>query len=407
MPLLKSGFTLVAVWYIYATLLFLFEHNSDSGVASRYPDILTGLQYALVHLTGDFPIYDYTLPSKAVHIIGVGFGMCIEASFTGIFSAGFMNYLVAERRYFRKGEAERKLYLAVKSLEAVVNLQRNFRKLAHEDHQQCGSLRSQARAFARKLLNVNIEMGRRFMLVANGSLVVNVLKTVIISIPEVQGNILASTVCQIVEGVTGIVFVAEYVVRLVAARNAWKTATKTVRLIDFFCLVPTLVAVSMRSGTGMGIHNLVTIAEIFRIVRVTEFPAVSRVGKRSWKAFLAALSTLRLPAVLAVNLWVITASLWMWLAHLYESPALEDFMGLPDSLYWTCIYLLGEWAHVDFAPGADSRLCIFCCLMGVAIFSIPIGLVVEVVQSIMEDVGERRKEHMNFQRRIIGRGSTA
>ena len=49
----------------------------------------------------------------------------------------------------------------------------------------------------------------------------------------------------------------------------------------------------------------------------------------------------------------------------------------PKSYLRSSIYLLGEWSHDRFSDGAGSRLCIFFCLVGVALFAVPVGIVVE------------------------------
>jgi len=56
---------------------------------------------------------------------------------------------------------------------------------------------------------------------------------------------------------------------------------------------------------------------------------------------------------------------------------------VPAAMYWCCIYLTGEWANVDFTY-AGSRLCILYVIFGIAMFSIPVGIIVESVKSGME-----------------------
>merc|ERR1719378_1393227 len=59
-------------------------------------------------------------------------------------------------------------------------------------------------------------------------------------------------------------------------------------------------------------------------------------------------------------------------------------------MYWCCIFLIGEWANVDFTyPG--SRLCIFYVFFGIGIFSIPTGILVEAAQNFMQEGIEERK----------------
>lgn len=86
----------------------------------------------------------------------------------------------------------------------------------------------------------------------------------------------------------------------------------------------------------------------------------------------------------------------MWLENFYAvegEPSDKEQMGsIPDALYWCSIYLLGEWANDEFTDGAGSRLCIFYCLCGVALFSIPVGIMVEAGRATLEKVADERKE---------------
>merc|ERR1719265_2310857 len=81
-PLVKAFYSLLCMWIISATLLFMFEQNSEADddgltMSHRYRDIPTALQYAIVHLKGDYPIVNYTgctrLLLSLVIIFGIAF----------------------------------------------------------------------------------------------------------------------------------------------------------------------------------------------------------------------------------------------------------------------------------------------------------------------------------------------
>jgi hypothetical protein len=69
----------------------------EMSMQDRYRDVPTALSYSMIHLTGDFPLVDYTLPSKFVLYVGIILGMCTLGTFAGIFSSGFVNYMVSEK----------------------------------------------------------------------------------------------------------------------------------------------------------------------------------------------------------------------------------------------------------------------------------------------------------------------
>ena len=66
-----------------------------------------------------------------------------------------------------------------------------------------------------------------------------------------------------------------------------------------------------------------------------------------------------------------------------DNPRLEDnFASIPDSLYMTAVFLGGEWCAIDFTvPG--KILCCFFCVIGIGLFSIPIGFLFDAFQDIL------------------------
>merc|ERR1719473_2204468 len=78
-------------------------------------------------------------------------------------------------------------------------------------------------------------------------------------------------------------------------------------------------------------------------------------------------------------------------------------------MYWTSIFLVGEWAIIDFSEGAGSRLCIFYCVFGIMVFAIPVGVIGEALHSTlimehqatakMQDVDETNER---LERMLVG-----
>merc|ERR1719183_2989326 len=101
------------------------------------------------------------------------------------------------------------------------------------------------------------------------------------------------------------------------------------------------------------------------------------------------------PAYLALVIWINSSALFMFLEnfakkHYYQDSAhggrydvigdiadeSQHMTSVPDSMYWCCIYLTGEWANVDFSFGG-SRLSIAYVFFGITMFSIPVAIIVE------------------------------
>merc|ERR1719188_115620 len=100
------------------------------------------------------------------------------------------------------------------------------------------------------------------------------------------------------------------------------------------------------------------------------------------------------PGYLSLSVWIQTSSLFMWLENFWgergEFSTKDSMNSVPASMYWCCIFLTGEWANVDFTFAA-SRLCIFYVIFGIAMFSIPVGIIVEAVRDTVSKVREEQK----------------
>lgn len=414
----RSFYALVSFWFIFTTLMYLFEWNPqalaaadakiaksiangddlpDLIMAQRYRDILTGLQYGLVHLTGDYPVTDYTFESCFVHIFAILFGMCTVAAFTGIFVSGFTHFLKTERIVERRHEADKRLgqvMFAVLAFQRQVRRRRN-RRLAMQQAQTAPE--DAAGGLWSYQLIKERDTARKVMSMCHVALIVNIFATLIESIPEVNQNLDALNILNIVELLTGYIFVLEYMIHLSTSSRISQEILKPARLLDLWCLLPVFVRLWLM-GKGMSFYSIeapfrqvLEIAVVSRVLRVLDIPFIRKTGQKAFRAVMAALSSLVQPAVLAVIIWITTASVFMWLENLYNGRDKENMRAMPETLYWTSIYILGEWANVDFSPGAGSRMCIFYCLFGVAVFAVPVGLMMEAVEATLTSIADERK----------------
>ena len=86
-------------------------------------------------------------------------------------------------------------------------------------------------------------------------------------------------------------------------------------------------------------------------------------------------AVLKTTLVLAVIIWVGIATAFYYAelpnqdSEFGEDP--QRFSSIPDAMYYTGIFMAGEWAVIDFTP-VGSVVCIITALIGVALFSIPV-----------------------------------
>merc|ERR1711998_22077 len=91
-------------------------------------------------------------------------------------------------------------------------------------------------------------------------------------------------------------------------------------------------------------------------------------------------------------IWVLSASaFYVFERHNLRLNNGHAFENIPNSLYYTAIFLAGEWGQVDFTlPG--KILCVLLVAVGVALFGIPIGSIFEAFTGELGDDEEEEEE---------------
>jgi hypothetical protein len=65
----------------------------------------------------------------------------------------------------------------------------------------------------------------------------------------------------------------------------------------------------------------------------------------------------------------------------------SSFVDMPNSLFYTAVFLGGEWAVVDFTwPG--RMVCLFLCVVGIALYAIPIGSLFDSFGAVLGLAGD-------------------
>lgn len=408
---MRAGCALVSVWFLHATLLHLLERGSKlrdwqadlystSGLtmADRYKDVLTALPYSLIHLTGDFPIYRYGPASYPVLILGFSLGMCVFGAFIGVFTASYVVLVSSEKARERDRldkERRDKLLIATLRLQlAVRRSQAHFRSLSPDERRAVRDKVSQQLSWRMRLLPV-IEganaCGRRLEVVLGATLAIDILNTLIATIPLGAAPPGIARGRHLLELVLDATFVIEYVLRISTRRDKSAHALSGRRVFDLACLVPgPWRAACVFAGRGWSsaealrseetVDLVCTALLIFRILRVTSFGRY----RRKWLAVVAAVTrSMRYLLVLAYDAlctWIYISALFHWTESYYRGPCRYQMSSILNAMYWSSMFVVGEWPMADFTQGAGSRVCIFTILFGVMVFAVPFGVLVEAVQ---------------------------
>jgi ABC-type polysaccharide/polyol phosphate export permease len=69
----------------------------------------------------------------------------------------------------------------------------------------------------------------------------------------------------------------------------------------------------------------------------------------------------------------------------------KSFTDMPNALYFTAVFLGGEWGVVDFTwPG--RIVCLFLCVVGIGLYSIPIGTLFDSFGAVLGLAGDEDEE---------------
>jgi len=360
-------------------------------MADRYASIPRALQYSIVHLFGDFPESDYSLSSKCVHFFGIMVGIAIISSFAGVFIAGFNDYLRDERQ---EELAELRLRRAIVVMRSTKAIQRRFRasKAIRDEEATQGQMpqpRPRPQASFWKKVALECTFGKLSVLF-NCLLCFNLLCTLFSSLPEWNrhgGGRVGSALLWLEMGCT-IAFTFECMMHFIATPrfSYW-------RIIEIICILPGMFEIAYSAQQSLGVQGerngyLDDVFEallVVRVVRILNFSVIRREVTMILRTLEEAAPQLAIPGYLALNVWVTSSALFMWLENYYkeEGGEAENMTSVPATMYWCCIYLTGEWANVDFTY-AGSRLCILYVVFGIALFSIPVGIIVGAMETAVQ-----------------------
>jgi hypothetical protein len=445
-PLVKAFYSLFCMWFISSTLLYMFERDSeldDDGIMMkhRYRDIPTAMQYAIVHLKGDYPLCNYTAATKLLLTTVIIFGIAFIGAPTGIFAAGFSSYFEQTRQGELRELSRKKLETLTWAVARIqIKWKRAHRKegISHladsgpsEEGEGAGSLACSL--YFRDFMNQKTCWGNFFVSMAQVLLVANVAATLVHSIPEVKNDKGRDRLFDVFEIVCTLVFSFEYIFRLLAAgaiasygysRLQWFISGRNI--LDLICICPMYLRVFMVPVLCDGkwscagdeewqwLVDLLESIVIIRALRLLQFTCIKYEVNLIMRVLKKAGQNLWAPSIVAATVWTVSSTLFMWAQCYYNGDNVipgqeqeEDMTDIPSAMYWCSIFLLGEWANVDFTDGAGSRMCILYCLFGVMLFSIPMGIIMDAVTSTLAEEQADLDAIKNIDRALRNKGETA
>jgi hypothetical protein len=136
-------------------------------------------------------------------------------------------------------------------------------------------------------------------------------------------------------------------------------------------------------------HSILQAVVMLRVVRFVDHPMFQQHNFLIWRAMRESLNNIPIALCFGLYVWVFAACAFSWCETLADGKAQRELSSIPNALYWTSIFLVGEWSIVDFST-SGSRLCIFFCIFGKMVCAIPLGIVQEALLTTMLKVDQER-----------------
>jgi Ion transport protein len=271
-------------------------------------------------------------------------------------------------------------------------------------------------------------------------IILNILAVLLESIPSIDKSVGndPGNFFDVFEAFSVSVFAMEYILRLFCAPknkealySSWTYATTFFGIVDFLSTAPwfierALIASGAIDEAGDTVR-VFRMARIFRLLQLEDFiTAFSKLDN----VFRASKDVLKATGLMALIIWVGCGALFFifeennpnWrecdstiplTSESSKHPGCYDFAStaacnavypdmctqkaftnMPDSLYYTAVFLGGEWGVIDFTwPG--RMVCLFLCVMGIGLYAIPVGTLFDsfgAVLGLSDDDDEEGEE---------------
>mmetsp|Transcript_3570 Transcript_3570/g.8948 ORF Transcript_3570/g.8948 Transcript_3570/m.8948 type:complete len:1217 (+) Transcript_3570:60-3710(+) len=417
--LVVTGTVALIVWLMFASMMHLVESVDyvnhietlpDDGCmgnctqAVRYSNVFSALPITMIHLTGDFPLVDYTQYGRLICFFMVVTGVGLVSIPSGVIADGYMQVVQSKSGDGNADGAWERAYAALGDSPPPQEFAFSLDVLQTD----VNSLLNGARIGNKVIRSVPSTLYHYFMLLL---ILANVCAVMLESIPSLDRLAANATYnCfDVFEAVTVLIFTLDFVLRIFSVikdkehlYSRYCYLTTFFGLVDMLTIFPWYVQVCLQLAgvETSGFSTLFRTVRLFRLLElehfITAFTILDNVFRRSSPMLLAT-------AVMAFAIWISSGTLF----YLFErnnpnfcqewsSPqcmeqvtadcqclAQSAFTSIPDSLYWVAIFLVGEWAIVDFTF-CGRLLCLFLCLVGIGIYALPLSTLFDSFGACLE-----------------------
>ena len=403
--------------------------STDCTMSDRFQNFFDSMVYTGIHLTGDYPIITYSWPGRVINFFMVIAAVGIVSIPSGLIASGFVEIVRSKQRSTNTLDDDwyEVQYRLLEGSEAPTSLGMVDQWQTATDRflngQKVTFVGNGGETCQRTEFGIWAYRSRVFIFIV---IILNVFAVILESIPSIDkfvGNERGNFFDRF-ELFSVLVFATEYMLRLLSApknREALYStlvyATTFFGIVDFLSTAPWFMEqLLVVTGTMDSSGDYARVFRMFRIFRIFQLEDFIIAFSKLDNVFRESKDVLKATGLMAFIVWIGCGALFFifeennpnWRAcdpsiQPFDTIDLDSnmiatklpgcydfssttacneyypgmcqqsaFTNMPNALYYTAIFLGGEWGVVDFTwPG--RAVCLFLCVVGIGLYSIPIG----------------------------------
>lgn len=408
-------------------------------MTTRFQNFFESMVYTAIHLTGDYPIIEYDWPARFVNFFMVIAAVGVVSIPSGLIASGFVQ-IVQSKSKRKRGETvgvagDDWYEIRYRELEGVDPPSSWLGPVVDRWQFAVDEFLNGKKLADGTVVQSDFSFGARVFIFT--VIILNIVAVMLESIPSIDravGN-QPGNAFDTFEFFSVMVFALEYMLRLFCAPknrealySTFVYATTFFGIIDFLSTAPWFIEKALvASGHLDESGDNARIFRIFRIFRFLQLEGlvVANGFRLLDNVFRASQDVLRATGLMAMIVWVGCGALFFifeennpnWRTcddsipvHTEDGLGCYDFAStkacndyypgkcsqyaftdMPDALYYTAVFLGGEWGIVDFTF-YGRFVCLFLCIVGIGLYSIPIGTLFDSFGAVLGIGGEDEEE---------------
>ncbi|CAE6940480.1 unnamed protein product [Symbiodinium sp. CCMP2592] len=402
--MLQVCYVLTSFWFILAAYNWYFLHgefqvkSEDKTFACWYSNFWFAMQFTLIHMSGDYPMTEYPVKVRLVHACSLFSAWAFVTMPAAMLTSAFHDAL-EKRRILAAQQRNQALCKIVRMLRRII-LRRRFRGVAEralaQHSKQMTSVGLARKKYPRLAwLLMFLHSDERYLFVLGTATVFHVGVASLRTIPQLQPEAMTWDLVMLP---CILFFALNFLGRGSTAFMNPSYRCSTLFFVSSYQRILQLVAFCLyfyhlaKPGDEPRLKRACA-AQVSFIVNFGQILGTSALLNLVWAEIRESVIVM---SFVSGTFWVLSATLW-YLAEGGEQGMTDMF----STLYYTCIFLLGEWCSFDFSP-VGAGLSMLYSIVGVGLNAMPMA----AVQDALTNMTDSGVYHLMVERRrLIHSGS--